>query len=131
MAFQILNQDNQPIGIHALDKEAADFWSKPVDTKSYADPFPEEEEDNSFAGLRRISTKISSNWFDKIGWMISEGTTSWDDLEAQVLAPYKSYLEYDRENDLPKLMEEPNIGGIINLIRHWKSLGYTPKQIKD
>ena len=65
-----------------LDKEAAEFWGKEVDSKNYANPFPEVEGD-SFAAIQTNALNRSQNWFDIIGRAIATQenyTTGWQNV---------------------------------------------------
>lgn len=67
MGFQIKNSEGEAISIHALDKEAAEFWGKEAHDKWYASPATkrEGESDNAF-----MSRQMSANWFDQLGYTI-------------------------------------------------------------
>lgn len=60
-SFQILNANGQALTMKELDKEAAEFWGKEVDSKYYANPFPEVEED-SFSAIQTNALNRSQNW---------------------------------------------------------------------
>jgi len=57
MAFKIVNEKGKVITKKQLNKEAARFWKRPINRTRYAKPQN---------GL------YVTNWFDRIGWDISE-----------------------------------------------------------
>jgi hypothetical protein len=127
MAFQILNENKKPVSIGELDKEACEFWGKELHQKDYAYPqfkpesFPTEEYKSSYQFYSSLS-----NWFDKIGWLISEGAESWEEVIKKIMEPFQEFpidVQEEIENYyLP-------VSGYVALCKHWKSKGYTPKQI--
>lgn len=141
MSFQILDSNNVPVVINALDIEAAEFWNKPVDKKQYANPRP--LTGNEFDDAMACST----NWFDMIGYNIHKPEIegygdSWIAVKMsmfQVCFNYDLYDYFGTQKD-HKTVEavEKRIQLILNrhkpyfdLIDHWQSKGYKPKQIKD
>jgi hypothetical protein len=101
-----MDSNNNPISLNELDNQAASFWNVPVDSKTYAKPFPHEE-------------GRSLSWFNSIGHHIAyaevKGNQNWDNValemldDDETLESHNSYTAY-----------------YINLINYWKSLGYTP-----
>lgn len=123
-AFQILNKDNQPISLGELDQQAGLFWNQELDPKYYAQP------DGNPLG----------NWFDTIGWGIAHpgnklyyGLNTWEPIKQQMF-----------EVHTPSMINlSPEAAGVtccklfrglkpyFDLMDHWSSLGYTPKQITN
>lgn len=123
-AFQILDANNEPISLITLDELAAAYWNQIIDSKKYAQP------ENAKLG----------NWYDSIGWAIANqyrifeyGLNNWNAV--------KQYMFDCRTG--PIITMSPEEAGVycceiminckpyFDLIDHWKSLGYKPKQIKD
>lgn len=145
-AFQILDKENDPISLTQLDKEAAEFWNKTVDPKWYANPSPEGTD----------VFKQCSNWFDVIGYTIANKgnyTSGWHNVVNDLIAEALGQKFIDFENkDTVKVAEFEKSGETtislpnsvetsiyfcleyykpyIQLINHWMSKGYQPKQIK-
>lgn len=127
MAFKILDKNDKPLSIGELDKEACELWGKELHQKEYAYPqfkpekFPTEDYKSSFDFYSSLT-----NWFDKIGWKISEGAESWDEIIRQLLEPFKEFpidVQQEVENEyLP-------VSGYVALCKHWKEKGYKPKQV--
>ncbi len=120
-SFQILDKNNNPIAINELDKEACELWNKAVDTKQYAYPEVKPEKFESYKDSFNFYCGLT-NWFDKIGWKIAQGRESWNTIKEEILEPFKEFSKDEIDNYLP-------VAGYINLINHWESKGYTPKQI--
>lgn len=146
-SFQIVDKDNNPISIKQLDVEAAEFWNKKVDPKWYANPSPEGTD----------VFKQQSNWYDTIGWAIANKgnyTSGWhnvvNDLIAEALGQkfidfnnkdIVSVAEFKKSGETTlSLPEEVEISiffcleyykPYIQLINHWMTKGYQPKQIKE
>ena len=124
MSFQILNKEGQAIGINTLDAEAAKFWGKEVHVKQYATP---------------REGRISGNWFDVIGLPISchrgADDVTWKNVIAWQLDYYIDIVVKDDKvqstEDIAK--ETPEwlnfYKPYIELVLHWKTLGYTPKTV--
>lgn len=122
MSFQIINSGNTPIPIKDLDIDACKVWNREV-SKEYATPFTI---DSSLSFKERWSIENKNiNWFDKIGWIISNYRChDWTLVKAILLAYFiddNELLEYAKSDE--------GLGLYIKLIDHWKSLGYTPKYI--
>lgn len=116
MAFQILDANKQPVSIDELDKQAAEFWNKEFHPRHYAEP------------------KNSMNWFDAIGWMISNPRTSnstgWNNVRKSL---WVLHVE-----DLPEIGHSLQIQFMsaylyllpyFSLITYWESMGYEPKNV--
>ena len=169
-AFQILDKENNPISIKELDRQAADFWNKKVDSKYYANPSKIEKFSNpdNLTGEELLRAKMkfksnqiiseSLNWFDVIGWTIAhkgDYTTGWhnvvNDLISETLGQcfidFKDkatikVAEFERKSG-DTTLSLPGKTGIklyhtleyykpyIQLINHWMSKGYKPRQIKE
>lgn len=115
MAFQILDSNKEPIKLSKLDLIACELWGIEVDRKWYAQPTEE---------------RYAMNWFDKIGWLISEGVgNNWLELKVRIMAPFfeKGYTK----EQMTTIPEFASIGGHIKLIEVWERMGYTPKRIED
>lgn len=127
MAFQILNENNKPVSIGELDKQACDFWGKKLHQKYYAYPQvkPESFPSKDYKSSHEFYFNLT-NWFDKVGFLISEGAESWEKVLEKLMEPYKEFpidVQEEIENDyLP-------VSGYVALCKHWQSKGYTPKQI--
>lgn len=123
MSFQIHNAQGKAISIADLDKEACELWGKEVHPKNYAYPQHRPEKFDSYADELKF-LRLLENWFDKIGYKIHSGTTTWSSLKEEILAPF---TEFDQQ----MIMGMPEIGGFIKLIDHWESKGYVPVQLDE
>lgn len=122
-AFQILDSNGKPMPINVLDIEAANFWNVEIHPKSYAAP-----------------KCAFGHWYDNIGWAIAHqthvldyGLNNWNTIKQYMLECHTG----------PFVELSPEAAGVsccgimrtlkpyFDLIDHWKSLGYTPKQIKE
>ena len=119
-AFKILDKDNNPIPINELDRQAAEFWDKELHPKQYASP------------------EGKANWFDTLGWHIAQqnsshfyGRNTWNTIKLSMFIG----LSYDIvEHTNPAVYTQAQINYLkpyYDLIDHWASLGYQPKQIKE
>ncbi len=123
MSFQILDSNNNAIPIKDLDAEACLLWNKDTHPKWYAYPeiepteYPTPEYKSRWAFI-----SSTTNWFDKIGWLIHDGMESWDDIRNYLLDPFKEFPKEEIEQYLP-------VYGYINLINHWESKGYKPVRV--
>lgn len=136
-AFQILDGDNKAISINLLDKEAAEFWGKEVHPKQYANPAkPREANENEIDFLRR---SMLGNWFDIIGYQIAnplvEWTSGWNNVKCTLMSIALVDL-YKHFEDMDKTLVHIHAAWEYNkpyfeLIDHWESKGYQPKQIKE
>ena len=137
-----------------LDKEAAEFWGKEVDSKNYANPFPEVVE-NSFAAIRANALNNAQNWFDIIGKAIANQenyTTGWQNVAHTLVVRHLGECLINLRRDNPiKLAEFVGDGNIhleesceiklfatldyfkpfINLINYWMARGYTPIKVEE
>lgn len=153
-SFQILNANGQALTMKELDKEAAEFWGKEVDSKNYANPFPEVG-GNSFAALRANALNNAQNWFDIIGRAIANQenyTTGWQNVAHTLVVRHLGECLISLHKDEPiKLAEFVGDGDIhleesceiklfatldyfkpfINLINHWMAKGYTPIKVEE
>lgn len=126
MSFKILNKDGEALTIKQLDAEAAEFWNKTVDPKWYANPSPE--------GTSVF--KQRGNWFDTIGYQIhspGDYTSGWDNVKCSLWTIQVQGL-YDKPVDeLPEQIAfiKEYLKPYYDLINHWESKGYQPKQIKE
>lgn len=119
MSFQILDLNNKPISINELDKQAAIFWNKEIHPKEYATPLVIPEG----LSLRERLNFINTNWFDKIGWIISYNQcNSWEEVITNL---FKFFEE--KGCDRKEVLENcPEIEKHHALITHWWSLGHKP-----
>ena len=153
-AFKILNAEGQALTMAELDKEAAKFWGKEVDSKNYANPFPEVE-GNSFAAIRANALNNAQNWFDIIGRAIANQenyTTGWQNVAHTLVVRHlgECLISLRRDNPikLAEFVGDDNIHleesceiklfatldyfkPFINLINHWMAKGYTPIKIEE
>ena len=152
-SFQILNVEGKAITMKELDKEAAEFWGKEVDSKYYANPFPEVEED-SFSAVQTNALNRSQNWFDIIGWNIAHQgnyTSGWQNvvhtMVAERLGECLVSLHRDKPIKLAELVgdnihleEEVELQlyatlsyfkPFVDLINHWMAKGYTPVKVEE
>ena len=132
-AFQILDENNKPISIGELDRQACELWNKEVHKKDYAYPqhkpesFPTEEYTSAYNFYSTLS-----NWYDKIGWIIADKCCeSWEEVDKLVMEPFLK-IEGITEQDIFEIRNEwTPIAGYIKLIEFWKSKNYKPKCVKD
>ncbi len=121
-SFQILDKEGIAININDLDREAAEFWGKPV------------------------YSPYGSNWFDLIGYNIANQgnyTSGWDNVVVSMQNANLQALLINTKNkekieiiDNESIMDRiENIKAyyqpFIDLINYWISKGYQPKQIKE
>lgn len=129
MSFQIINQAGEPLTMHQLDEEAATFWGKPVEKKSYASP-------------GAMSQK--TNWFDAIGYNIhNPEVTGWgQDWKAVKMSmtqvhfnfALSDYFSADHSTEALKKRLDGALAynkDYFDLIDHWDAKGYKPKRIED
>ena len=148
-SFQIINKEGKAISMKQLDEEAAKFWNKQIDDKYYANPSPEDTD----------VFKQQANWFDVVGWNIANQGNScsgWANVVASMISHMNmNFINTDGDytnkpvelaqfessgNGYLSLPEKIEISiyctlkwakPYVDLINHFHSLGYTPKQIKD
>lgn len=153
--FQILNAEGEAISINTLDQEAAKFWGKPLDSKSYASPAKQREGEGEYQFMSR---EMSANWFDQLGYAIANQgnyTSGWQNVALYMLDCSNYLLEEDKDTvklctfnvtafdgvplataDLSKYLAMGLIVKLeyakpyVDLMNHWQAKGYTPKQIK-
>lgn len=121
--FQIHTDAGIPVSIEHLDEMACELWGVPIHPKNYASPMIKPE-GATHSELARFYAS-QENWFDKIGWRIAQGNTTWQGLKDEILEPFT------REGLLDEAMAHPGIGGFIRLIDLWQSKGYLPVQLTD
>ena len=116
--FQIKNADNQELFINDLDKEAAEFWDKPLGDVYYASP------------------QFGMNWFDSIGWNIAnpkvEYTRGWANIKESLFIVQVMGLTKEKEEDkrIERLKSIFNyLQPYFDLIDHWESKGYIPIKV--
>ncbi len=117
-AFQIVDKDNNPVPINELDKQAAEFWDVELRSRSYACP-----------------TINNTNWYDSIGWKIANPgryATGWTQVKMDLLRLHLEDVAYALVSHTKPLSYEEILNSwkpYFDLIDHWASLGYQPKQI--
>lgn len=153
-SFQILNAEGKALTMTELDKEAAEFWGKEIDSKHYANPFPKVE-GNSFSAISANALNDAHNWFDIIGWNIANQgnyTTGWQNVVhtmvtenlgeclvrlnkdkpielAEFVGDTEMHLEDSWEEELYSTLTyyKP----FVALINHWMAKGYTPVKVEE
>lgn len=122
-SFQIIGKNNQPLTLKALDAQASGFWNSDSDSKWYAAP----------------KCSIGS-WYDIIGWSISKqtdylnwGLNTWNTIKSDILSihVYSCIILSPEEAGVRMCQIMRTLKPYFDLIEHWKSLGYTPKQITN
>lgn len=121
--FQIIGKSDQPLTLAALDSQASGFWKTDPDSKYYAEP----------------NTNSLGNWFDTIGWGIANhphkghGKNNWKSVKQQMFEVHTySFVELSPEEAGVRCCQLfRTLKPYFDLIDHWKSLGYTPKQITN
>jgi len=110
MSFSILNTKKEAVTLHRLDEIAAELWNVPLKEKEYAVPYKREAFPKGFEGEMMYAMLL--NWYDVVGWAIHfTKKDSWDgSLE---------YLELGKDSPY------------VQLIEHFKELGYTPMYVED
>ena len=155
--FQILDKEGKALSMRQLDNEAAAFWGKEVDPKWYATP---PVDTTGMSEVQKIRADMAGNWFDKIGWHIAtvrEYSGGWKDVIRTMIGEslISSFISDEKESSEkpiqvyymtgdPEVKLELHIESemgvyaalnyfkpYIELINHWHSKGYTPKQIKN
>ena len=126
MAFQIQNKHGEPIRMAELDAQAAVLWNKEVEDRFFATPL------TMPAGLtarQEIDFYVqNTNWFEKIGWAISEGAQTWEDVRNYLLSPFVNADWYKGADELMELL--PQYKKYFELIAFWEGEGYIPVQVK-
>lgn len=123
MSFQILDSNGEAITLSILDEQAAVFWGKDVHPKHYATPNKD---------------MVLGNWFDTIGHMIHSPedkhyTSGWNNVKCS-LWTCMIKGEYNKSiTDLFVVIPEikASLKPYYELIDHWESKGYTPKQVNE
>lgn len=133
MSFQIRNND-KPVDLKDLDKEACELFGEQQDPEWWASPIKFKDPNNET--LEEISRKQSSNWYDRIGYLIHQGADTWDKVKEKYLEPYvaivKKYEGTPNYNVVKKaIMDEAPVKQLVDLIELWRSKGYIPTPIKD
>ena len=123
-AFQIWNKENISIPINKLDEEICELLEIPVDKKHYCMLGKREEYKSDFDYFSHCP-----NWFDVLGWLISEGKT------------FEDIIEYYKEVFKDFIGEKDETGQVLTLeiiipykmkvLKYWIEQGYQPKQIKQ
>lgn len=127
-AFQILDKENNAIGILELDKEVCELWGVPVHPKRYAMENPREYYPEGIKG--EFDFYSQSNWYDTIGWMIASENKSFEDIIEYYRETFKKFIgKKDEEGNLITL--EYIIPKRMLLLNTWIGKGYQPKQIAD
>lgn len=160
MAFRILNKEGRALTMGQLDKEAAEFWGKKVDDNHYANPYPEIIVDENASFEERINAEMenarhsSINWYEVIGWNISEQgnyTSGWHNVVYTMMADSlgRCLLKNKKDGstglaefvgDGNKIHLEDNVEEkiyatlkyfkpFVDLINHWHSKGYIPEKV--
>lgn len=117
--FQIADQNNEPISLNELDRQAALFWGVELQDKVYACP-----------------DKGMINWFDRIGWSIAHQgrfTTGWDNVKLALLQGTIEFATYrvitKEQNDFSISTAIEWCKPYLDLIDYWAGCGYKPIQI--
>ncbi len=119
-AFQIQDSNGNGIPLNTLDKEAAEFCKVDLHSKEYAKP-----------------NHCSSNWFDMIGWYIANPcnmTTGWINVKTTILAQAAEWACYSfLKSKVNMSISDLSVAyqPYLDLIDHWETKGYSPKQIKE
>lgn len=121
--FQIHTAEGSALNMGFLDQMAAGLWGKEVHPEDYAYPKHMPEKFESSAEEMEFFA-YNENWYDKIGYRISQGNTTWAGLKEEILKPF-------RDNDISdeELEAYPGIWGFVKLIDLWESKGYIPASL--
>ena len=129
--FQILNAEGVAIPINKIDREVAEFWGNKCLDNEYAKPLSRDKFPEGIKGS--LEYYQQTNWFDKIGWLIKDEWCTWKSLKGDIIACQKDLIAESLFNDdfmeLVKLFREL-YKPWFDLIDHFKSKGYTPKQVE-
>ena len=136
MSFKILNKEGQAIIINMLDKEAAEFWNQKVGD-DYAVPLPMSHFGEGREAL--VDFIKQSNWFDMIGYNISQqpikSTSGWDNVKCNMFSVHACsiILQKTKEEKIGyfEYIIETHLKPYFDLIDFWASKEYTPVQITD
>lgn len=134
-AFQILDENKVAISLNKIDAVVAKFWGVEVQKKNYATHITQGEDESYMSFVRR---EHGSNWFDVVGFSIAKQgdyTSGWRNvalamLEDANLALISEDMVLSMNTErLENLMEfyKP----YIELMNHFKSLGWTPHQVVE
>lgn len=134
--FQIRDKELNPIPIKQLDAEAAEFWhfDSSKNPRSYAEPPKEWPEGTS--ELRKV-IDAPINWFDSIGWHITNPSIFVDDANPMTWSKVKRSMIiqiFDVETDDCRQLEflrTEYFKHYFALINHWNSKGYTPFRVAE
>lgn len=103
--FQILNKEGIAISLNDLDAEIAKFWNKEVDGELFANPMPEVKESKTVTYMeacRENNLNNSLNWYDTIGWNItqlSDNNVSWKAVAEALIRDLVMECVINTEND--------------------------------
>lgn len=158
--FEILDKNAKALTMAELDKEAAEFWGKEIDSKHYANPFPKKVTDENASLSEKMRVKYENamndtfNWFDVIGWNIANQgnyTYGWQNvvhtMVTQTLGECLVRLNKDEPIQLAEFVGDTEIHlessweeelyatlnyykPFIDLINHWMAKGYMPVKVE-
>ncbi len=121
--FQILDKENNPIGINALDKEVCDMVGNEVDKKQYCRLGRREDFEKELDYVFK-----TSNWYDTIGWMIASENKSFQDIIDYYTEIMKEFIG-KKDDDGSIITIETIYPYHMKVLNTWIEKGYKTKQI--
>lgn len=131
--FEIHDKDGNAIILNELDRQACDLWGTQIDNSrkgQWASPY-DAVKDKYLSGEytygeRKMKGEVAfwasrQNWFDRIGWQIASGKTTWEELREDILSIYLEHCI-----PIEEIQQDIRIWGFVQLIELWKSKGYVP-----
>lgn len=122
-AFQILDQDNNPISMGKLDRQVCELTGNEVDTKHYCKLGNIKDHDSEMKFVFN-----TSNWYDTIGWMIASENKSFQDILDYYAGIMKDYIGKVDENGVTLTLEIIYPYHTL-LLNTWINKGYKAKQV--
>lgn len=122
-AFQILDNQGNPVTIGQLDREVCELTGNEVDAKHYC-PLGNIKDHES----RMKFVFNTSNWYDTIGWMIASENKSFQDILNYYADVMKEFIgKIDEDGNVITLeVIYPYHTLVLNT---WINKGYVAKQI--
>jgi hypothetical protein len=122
-AFQILDNNNNPISINQLDKEVCEMVGNEIHSKNYCLLGKREDYKSNWDYISSCS-----NWYDTIGWLIADTGKSLQDILVYYADIMKDFIgEVDENGNIITLeVIYPYHTKVLNT---WVKKGYQAKQI--
>ncbi|MCP4255538.1 MAG: hypothetical protein GY775_19460 [Candidatus Scalindua sp.] len=127
-SFQILDKSEKPVAINTLDAEVCKLQGKTPNAKHYCGFENPNDYEKGVDDYAYVSTELTGNWFDTIGWLIASENKSLHDIIDYYKDIMKEFLGMlDKEgNRITIEMIYPNK---IKLLKNWINKGYVARQV--